>query len=90
MPFTPNESYEAISYFASNSKINNAKYGYIDSFNLNFYGGEWYDQDYIGIDKGIEVLQLYNYINTDFVSNLAMENQYVIEGFVRNEFVEVI
>lgn len=90
MPFTPNESYEAINYFISNPRINTAKYGYIDSFNLNFYGGEWYDQDYIGIDKGIEVLQLYNYINTDFVSNLAMNNPYVIEGFVRNEFVEVV
>ena len=49
----------------------------------------WYDKDFIGIDKGIEVLQLYNYLNTDFVANLAMNNPYVIEGFINNDFVRV-
>ena len=43
----------------------------------------------IGIDKGIEVLQISNYLDDDFVSNLAMKNPYVIEGFTNNEFVEV-
>ena len=52
-------------------------------------GTEWYDADYIGIDKGIEVLQLYNFKNTDFISNLSMKNSYVIEGFTNNGFVEV-
>ena len=89
MPFTPNESYEAFKYYISNKDIWDKKYGLIDSFNLDYLGEEWYDKDFIGIDKGIEVLQLYNYIKTDFVSNLAMNNPYVIEGFINNGFIKV-
>ena len=69
MPFIPNESYEALLYYQSNRYICDEKYGLRDSFNLDYLGEEWYDNDFIGIDKGIEVLQLYNYINTDFISN---------------------
>ena len=69
MPFTPEESYEALLYYQSNENICDEKYGLIDSFNLDYLGEEWYDNDFIGIDKGIEVLQLYNYINEDFISN---------------------
>ena len=89
MPFTPDQSYEALLYYQSIRDLCDEKYGVKDSFNLNYLGEEWYDNDYIGIDKGIEVLQLYNYINTDFVSNLAMNNPYVIEGFINNDFVKV-
>ena len=89
MPFTPEQSYEALEYYQSNNDICDDKYGLVDSFNLDYKGNVWYDKDYIGIDKGIEVLQLYNYLNTDFVSNLAMNNPYVIEGFINNGFVKV-
>ena len=88
MPFTPEESYEALLYYQSNENICDEKYGLIDSFNLDYLGEEWYDNDFIGIDKGIEVLQLYNYINEDFISNLAMNNPYVILGFNNNGFVK--
>ena len=88
MPFTPEESYEALLYYQSNENIYDEKYGLIDSFNLDYLGEEWYDNDFIGIDKGIEVLQLYNYINEDFISNLAMNNPYVILGFNNNGFVK--
>ena len=53
MPFTPEESYEALKYYQSNKNINDDKYGLIDSFNLDYLGEEWYDKDFIGIDKGI-------------------------------------
>ena len=89
MPFTPKESYEALKYYQSNKNICHNKYGLIDSFNLDYFGEQWYDNDFIGIDKGIEVLQLYNYIDTDFVSNLAMNNPYVIQGFINNGFIKV-
>ena len=88
MPFTPEESYEALLYYQSNENICDKKYGLIDSFNLDYLGEEWYDNDFIGIDKGIEVLQLYNYINEDFISNLTMNNPYVILGFINNGFIE--
>ena len=89
MPFTPDESYEALKYYQSNKDICHEKYGLVDSFNLDYLGEQWYDKDFIGIDKGIEVLQLYNYIETDFVSNLAMNNPYVIQGFINNGFIKV-
>ena len=89
MPFTPDESYEALKYYQSNKDICHDKYGLVDSFNLDYLGEQWYDKDFIGIDKGIEVLQLFNYIDTDFVSNLAMNNPYVIQGFINNGFIKV-
>lgn len=90
MPFTPDESYRALKFFQSLEKLNHEKLGLRDSFNLDFNGGgAWYDSDFIGIDKGIEVMQLYNFKVKDFVSNLAMQNPYVIEGFINNGFVEV-
>ena len=89
MPFTPKESIGALKYYQSLPGLCDADFGLRDSFNLDFNGNEWYDPDYIGIDKGIEVLQLYNFKNEDFVSNLAMNNSYVIEGFINNEFFAV-
>lgn len=89
MPFTPEESMRALKYYQTLPTLNDESFGLRDSFNLDFNGSEWYCPDFIGIDKGIEVLQLYNYKKTDFVSNLAMNNPYVIEGFTNNGFSEV-
>ena len=89
MPFTPEESIRALKYYQSLKKLNDEDLGLRDAFNLDFNGSAWYCADYIGIDKGIEVLQMYNYKNTDFVCNLAMNNSYVIEGFINNGFSEV-
>ena len=90
MPFTPEESSRALKYFQSLEKLNDEDFGLRDAFNLDFNGSEWYCGDYIGIDKGIEVLQLYNFMNNDFVCNLSMKNPYVIEGFTNNGFKEVV
>lgn len=89
MPFTPEESHRALKYYQSLKELNHKSFGLFDAFNLNYKGKEWYDGDMIGIDKGIGVMQMYNYKNPDFISNLAMKNPYVIEGFINNEFVEV-
>lgn len=89
MPFTPKESYRALKYYQTLPQLNDSYFGLRDSFNLDFVGQEWFCGDFIGIDKGIEVLQLYNFKNTDFICNLTMKNSYVIEGFVNNEFVKV-
>ena len=86
MPFTPTESLLALTYFQSLPKLNDKKYGLYDAFNLNYNGTEWYCNDFIGIDKGIEVLQMYNYKRSNYICNLAMQNPYVVEGFTRNGF----
>lgn len=89
MPFTPVESMRALKYYQSLPNLNDEMYGLKDSFNLSYKGQEWYDEDYIGIDKGVAVMQMYNYKNPNFICNLAMKNPYVREGFINNEFVEV-
>ncbi len=94
MPFLPQESYDALAYYQTLPSLSNRGFGLQDAYNLEHidktgYKLAWYDSDIIGIDKGIAVMQMYNYMNTDFVSNLAMKNPYVIEGFINNEFVEV-
>ena len=89
MPFTPDESYAALKYYQSLQGLCDEDFGLRDAFNLDWMGSEWYDADYIGIDKGIEVLQLYNFKNNDFISNLSMKNQYVLQGFTNNGFVAV-
>ena len=90
MPFTPEESYRALEYYQSLPDLNSNSFGLRDSFNLDYKGQEWYDADMIGIDKGVAVMQMYNYKNTDFISNLAMNNPYVIEGFLNNEFTPAV
>ena len=89
MPFTPEKSIKALRYYQSINGLDDAYYGLRDAFNFDFNGSRWIAPDMIGIDKGIEVLQIANYLDDDFVSNLAMKNPYVIEGFTNNEFVEV-
>ena len=89
MPFTPKESMRALKYYQSLERLNDEDFGLRDAFNLDFNGNQWWCGDYIGIDKFVEVLQLYNYKNTDFVCNLAMNNPHVIEGFTNNGFREV-
>ena len=89
MPFTPVESYRALKHYQSIPQLNDPEYGLYDAYNLDFRGTEWYCNDIIGIDKGIEVLQLYNYKNPNFVSSLAMKNPNVIQGFTGNGFTEV-
>ena len=89
LPFLPKESYDALVYYQALEALNHPTYGLRDSYCLDFRGYDWYDMDFIGIDKGIEVLQLYNFKNPDFVCNLTMQNEHVIEGFLNNEFVSI-
>ena len=89
MPYTPKESNAALKNYLSNTKLCHERYGLKDSYNLDFNGNEWYDPDFIGIDKGIEVMQMANFKYDNFVSNLTMNNPYVIEGFTNNGFTKV-
>ena len=54
------------------------KYGFIDGYNLE-NNKEWYSKEYIGIDKGIEVLMIENYLNGT-IWKYFMKNQYIKEG----------
>lgn len=54
------------------------KYGFKDAFNLEGQN-PWFSKEYIGIDKGIEVLMLENYLNGT-IWKYFMQNKYVLEG----------
>lgn len=76
--FTPKQSLKALNYYQTDSTLRfiNGKYGLLDSYNLD---RNWYALDYIGIDKGISLLMLYNF-KCDGVWNLFMANDYVQNG----------
>lgn len=58
--FTFDESIKAIKYYYNNPKLI-GKYGLIDSYNLE--NGEWYSNSFTGINKGIGMVMIENYLN---------------------------
>lgn len=58
--YTPNESVEALKYFASLDGLK-GKYGFTDSY--NFEEEEYYSESYLGIDKGPTIIMLENFLN---------------------------
>ena len=54
------------------------KYGFKDGYNLE-KKSPWFAEEYIGIDKGIELLMLENYLNGT-VWRYFMKNKYVRAG----------
>lgn len=59
--FTPNESLAAIRFFYENYAANlYGNFGFKDAFNLD---KKWWAQEYLGIDQGVSVLMLENFLN---------------------------
>ena len=82
--FTPKESIQAMEYYYNTLKKLWGKYGFKDGFNLE---GEksWFANEYIGIDKGIEMVMIENYLNGT-IWKYFMKNKYVIKGVEILEF----
>lgn len=63
--FTPEESLKAVRFFYENYQENlYGIFGFKDAFNLD---KKWWSQDYIGIDQGISVLMLENFLNEGII-----------------------
>ncbi len=63
--FTPKESIQAIQFFYNNYQENLYGYfGFKDAFNKD---KNWWAQEYLGIDQGIIVLMLENFLNQEVV-----------------------
>lgn len=76
--FTPKESIEAMEYYYNNFTRLWGKYGFKDGYNLE--GIEpWFAEEYIGIDKGIEILMIENYLNGT-IWKYFMNNKYIKNG----------
>lgn len=82
--FTPEDSLQAIEYYYNNFRKLWGKYGFKDSFNLE-KKRKWFAKEYIGIDKGIEIIMLENYLNGT-IWEYFMKNKYVQKGLEILEF----
>lgn len=76
--FTPQESIEAMEYYYNMFPKLWGKYGFKDAYNLE-KDEKWFSREYIGIDKGIEIVMIENYLNGT-IWKYFMKNKYVQEG----------
>ena len=83
--FTPEESMKAVRFFYENyEKDLYGIFGFKDSFNLD---KKWWSQEYIGIDQGVSVLMLENFLNQGAVWNKFMKLP-AVQGWVKNSRIE--
>lgn len=82
--FTPKESIQAMEYYYNTYPELWGKYGFKDGYNLE-KDVPWFAEEYIGIDKGIEILMIENYLNESIWNNF-MRNKYVKQGLEKLEF----
>lgn len=75
--FTPEFSIKALENYYNNLPKLWGKYGFKDGFNLE--NKPWYSKEVIGIDKGISMLMIENYLS-ESIWNIFMKNEYIIKG----------
>lgn len=76
--FTPQNSIKALENYYNNFPKLWGKYGFIDAYNLE--GKKpWYSKEVIGIDKGISMVMIENYL-TQLIWKNFMKNFYVQKG----------
>lgn len=76
--FTPELSMKAIENYYNNYPKLWGKYGFIDAYNLE-NEKQWYSKEYIGIDKGISMIMIENYLS-GLIWHVFMKNRYVLKG----------
>lgn len=76
--FIPELSIKALEKFYNNYPKLWGKYGLKDGYNLEGKQ-EWYSEEYIGIDKGITLIMIENYLSQLIWHNM-MKNQYIQKG----------
>jgi hypothetical protein len=87
LPFLPEESLSSIKYmFETHGDRIWGKYGFVDAFNPH---QDWYDDKFLGIDKGNEVLMIENFRN-EGVWRYFMRNPYVQKGLEKAGFRSVV
>ena len=84
--FTPKESIKAMEYYYNTFPKLWGKYGFKDGYNLE-KERSWFAKEYIGIDKGIELVMIENYLSGT-IWKYFMKNKYVQEGLKELGFLE--
>ena len=82
--FTPKESIKAMEHYYNDYPKLWGKYGLKDGYNLE-NKKTWFSKEYIGIDKGIEIIMLENYLSGT-IWEYFMKNKYVKKGLEILEF----
>ena len=75
--FTPELSIKALENFYNYYPKLWGKYGFVDGYNLE--NKQWYSKEVIGIDKGISMMMIENYLSQLLWRNF-MKNEYVKNG----------
>ncbi|MCI8833403.1 MAG: hypothetical protein HFJ19_04305 [Clostridia bacterium] len=83
--FTPKESIKAMEFYYNKFPKLWGKYGFKDGYNLE-KEKPWFAKEYIGIDKGIELVMIENYLNST-IWKYFMKNKYVQQGLKKLGFV---
>lgn len=79
--FKPVEAINALEHYATFERFQ-SKYGFVDAYNLD---RNWFATDIIGIDKGISVLMIENYLS-NMIWKIFMEIDYIQTGLAELEF----
>lgn len=85
--FTPKESIKAMEFYYNKFPKLWGKYGFKDGYNLE-KEKPWFAKEYIGIDKGIELVMIENYLNST-IWKYFMKNKYVITGLEKIGFTYI-
>lgn len=83
--FTPNESIKAMEFYYNHYTKLWGKYGFKDGYNLE-NNGEWFSKEYIGVDKGIGMIMIENYLHGT-IWNYFMKNKNIQKGLEKLEMV---
>lgn len=83
--FTPQETLNAVEYYYNNFPKLWGKYGFRDGYNLES-NKPWFSNEYIGIDKGIEVLMIENYLDGT-IWEYFMKSRFVKNGLNKLGFI---
>ncbi len=86
--FTPESSINALEYYYNHFPKFWGKYGLKDAYNLE--GSKpWYSDEYIGIDKGISMIMIENYL-TGLIWKYFMKNEYVLQGLDKLDIIKKV
>ena len=85
--FTPEHSIKALENYYNNFPNLWGKYGFKDAYNLDT-SKDWYAKECIGVDKGISMLMIENYLS-GLIWKYFMKNKYVIQGLRNLEYANI-
>lgn len=85
LPFAPKECMDAISYMYTNHPQLWGEFGFKDSYNLE--NEPWYCENYLGIDKGISLLGIDNYLHGT-TWHYYMQHEYIQKAIKKLQFKE--